>query len=672
MTIFAKYKCQQELNIPVTFAMEPGKKTSISDIPLCDATNDFGTERYVNGLVKFIENSSAPITIALQGEWGSGKTSLMNKLEYALCGANGQFEGVTINTWEYSMLSSPEVTVIKILRKLIAALTHPTLKEKAAKYFGALRAPVKAVLGAATHGISNGVGVGDVVDDWFDRIGNQPSDLEQLKQVLEDSIIKTLAQPNVRKKGVIVFIDDLDRLNPPVAVEILELLKNIFSLKNCIFILAIDYEVVVKGLEPKFGKLTERNEREFRSFFDKIIQVPFSLPVSNYRPMDFVLASLADIGYISNTDASRENTSLVESLTTIVESSVGKNPRSIKRLINTLSLLDCIAQCGNEDDEFSNSPQAKIVNFAVVAIQVCYPKIYRMLAYQPDFLKWDADMASRMNICTPETGSDDDDDENIEGYEVILDAVCETDPYLSQRRRDINKLFKLVKLTLTSAEPSGNTGMDFGEKMRKITDKSSVTGISADLGTIEFNSAEFVKKLQSNVMKRVEALRPDIKKWDFRKVFKFNGGIKFRKNSKLWRETVVKFETGQENNATRCDIVLDLSLNKPERMRNLTNEEIFGDEKFGSMLSILDETIGSALKHWFVKGPNVDDTTFGNYSEYLRFLYDHDWADGKLAVDARYNISFDRASKFELQEVINLIAELVIANYDFQASAGKL
>ncbi|MDE6116262.1 MAG: KAP family NTPase [Duncaniella sp.] len=652
--------------------MEPGKKTSISDIPLCDVTNDFGTERYVNGLVKFIQNSSAPITIALQGEWGSGKTSLMNKLEYALCGTTGEFEGITINTWEYSMLSSPEVTVIKILRKLIAALTHPTLKEKAAKYFGALRAPVKAVLGAATHGISNGVGVGDVVDDWFDRISNQPSDLEQLKQVLEDSIIKTLSQPNVRKKGVIVFIDDLDRLNPPVAVEILELLKNIFSLKNCIFILAIDYEVVVKGLEPKFGKLTERNEREFRSFFDKIIQVPFSLPVSNYRPMDFVLASLADIGYISSTDASRENAILVESLTTIVESSVGKNPRSIKRLINTLSLLDCIAQCGNEDDQFSKSPQAKIVNFAVVAIQVCYPKIYRMLAYQPDFLKWDADMASRMNIRIPETVSNDDDDDSADEYEVILDAVCETDPYLSQRRRDINKLFKLVQQTLALTESHDDSGLDFGEQMRKITDKSSVTGINTDLGTIEFNSAEFVKKLQSNVMKRVEALRPDIKKWDFRKVFKFNGGIKFRKNSKLWRETVVKFETGQENNVTRCDIVLDLSLNKPERMRGLTDEEIFSDEKFGSLLSRLDETIGSAMKHWFVKGPHVDDATFDNYSEYLRFLYDHDWADGKLSVDAKYNISFDRASKFEQPEVIDLIAELVIANYDFQTAAGDL
>ena len=43
-------------------------KSSLSDIPFSEEVNDFGTERYVNGLIKFIENSSAPITIALQGE----------------------------------------------------------------------------------------------------------------------------------------------------------------------------------------------------------------------------------------------------------------------------------------------------------------------------------------------------------------------------------------------------------------------------------------------------------------------------------------------------------------------------------------------------------------------------------------------------------------------------
>ena len=216
-------------------------KSSLSDTPLTVPVNDFGTEHYVNGLIKFIENSEAPITIALQGEWGSGKTSLMNKLEQRLCGEDGKFIGVNINTWEYSMLASQEVTIVKILQKLVGALAEPSMKEKVGRFFDKFsRATVKAGLGMFTSETG-------VVDDVLDGFGtNRPSELEQLKEVLEESIEKRTTVSN--KSSVFVFIDDLDRLNPPVAVEILELLKNVFTLNKCIFVLAIDYEVVVKGL----------------------------------------------------------------------------------------------------------------------------------------------------------------------------------------------------------------------------------------------------------------------------------------------------------------------------------------------------------------------------------------------------------------------------------------
>ena len=293
-------------------------KSSLSDTPLTVPVNDFGTEHYVNGLIKFIENSEAPITIALQGEWGSGKTSLMNKLEQRLCGEDGKFIGVNINTWEYSMLASQEVTIVKILQKLVGALAEPSMKEKVGRFFDKFsRATVKAGLGMFTSETG-------VVDDVLDGFGtNRPSELEQLKEVLEESIEKRTTESN--KSSVLVFIDDLDRLNPPVAVEILELLKNVFTLNKCIFVLAIDYEVVVKGLKPKFGELTDKNEREFRSFFDKIIQVPFSLPVNNYRPMDFVLDSLEKVSFINGLE--RENPTTRDAFGKIVVSSVGKNPR---------------------------------------------------------------------------------------------------------------------------------------------------------------------------------------------------------------------------------------------------------------------------------------------------------------------------------------------------------
>lgn len=70
------------------------------------------------------------------------------------------------------------------------------------------------------------------------------------------------------------FIDDLDRVPSPTAVEILDITKNIFNILNCVFALAIDYEVVVKRW---FGKNSAENGREIRQYFVKIIQIPFTI-----------------------------------------------------------------------------------------------------------------------------------------------------------------------------------------------------------------------------------------------------------------------------------------------------------------------------------------------------------------------------------------------------------
>ena len=252
-------------------------------MPLSESVNDFGVEGYVKGLERFIEHAATPLTIALQGEWGSGKTSLMNRLYNDLCSESKEYIGININTWEYSMLSSPEETVIKIIGELVHSLSKedPSASSKVGKF-------MKGALGMAYRfgrelSKSAFPGAGMIVEGVgvpTDLPGSSSDDksitLSELKKTLTEAVQKTITDFN--KKGVIVFVDDLDRLNPPLAVQILELLKNIFTLENCIFILAIDYEVVVKGLEPKFGKLADSNEREFRSFFDKP-------KIRNYHPI---------------------------------------------------------------------------------------------------------------------------------------------------------------------------------------------------------------------------------------------------------------------------------------------------------------------------------------------------------------------------------------------------
>ena len=93
--------------------------------------------------------------------------------------------------------------------------------------------------------------------------------------------------------------------------------------------MAIDYQVVVKGLEHKFGKQTAQNEWEFRAFFDKIIQLPFMMPMGQYNIGKYVNSLLIDIGFVGKPGLDDE------SVRQIVLQTIGGNPRSLKRLVNS-------------------------------------------------------------------------------------------------------------------------------------------------------------------------------------------------------------------------------------------------------------------------------------------------------------------------------------------------
>lgn len=192
-------------------------KTSLSDLPFVENINDFGTERYVNGLIKFIENSSAPLTIALQGEWGSGKTSLMTRLERQLCSSpDSHFIGIEINTWEHSMLTSPEATVYKILVHLVHELTKDDAdSKKTFKNF--LRGAGNFLYRGARESLKTIPGVGGMLAVGLEaaNIPTQlpdvtdeapPASLSDLKKSLGAAVQKSIAEAN--KRGVIIFVHD--------------------------------------------------------------------------------------------------------------------------------------------------------------------------------------------------------------------------------------------------------------------------------------------------------------------------------------------------------------------------------------------------------------------------------------------------------------------------------
>lgn len=462
-------------------------QSNIIDIPRKAGAPDLlGVDNYMQALIQFIETCQMPTTIAIQGEWGSGKTSMLNQIRYQLCESGKNIEsdnelpyyGIWINTWQYSLMKSKEETLMAIL----AGLTNEVTKIVEGKHQSQSQAAIKKVKSifskiakAGAKAAISQVGLEeDLVDAVLDR-GEENVDLLTFKSSLQEAIEKCLEldlKEGNNNRGFIFFIDDLDRIDPPVAVEILELIKNIFEVNHCIFVLAIDYEVVVKGLIPKFGALTEKNEREFRSFFDKIIQLPFSMPVAMYDVNHFLIESLHNIGYLHKDNS---NEAIQDKYADFALLSVGTNPRSLKRLINTLSLLHII---GSQKDGAANknNENESLINFGLVCIQIAYPRIYQAILEEPDFKGWNDKTAKRLRLTELselQLSHLKDIEEFDEEWELVVYRIAQQETFLSSRAFQISQLLNFIAEAVPREE-------DFGNYISRVIGFSTVTSVSLD------------------------------------------------------------------------------------------------------------------------------------------------------------------------------------------------
>lgn len=120
------------------------------------------------------------------------------------------------------------------------------------------------------------------------------------------------------------------------------------------------------------------------------------MPVSSYKVNEFLKESLRNIEYISTSQASNEV--LITKFSNIANLSVGSNPRSIKRLLNSLSLIKCINDAKDDDDLKLESDTDLLLNFFLVSLQIAYPKIYNILVENNDFTAWNESIALNYNL----------------------------------------------------------------------------------------------------------------------------------------------------------------------------------------------------------------------------------------------------------------------------------
>lgn len=343
-----------------------------TDKPVENIANDtFGISRYINGLCTFILHCETPMTISIQGDWGSGKTSMMNMVRAKLNESN--VHTIWFNTWQFSQFQMQDNLAISMLGSLLSELDCD--KKKVKDLLGTLGNASRTALKILADNVAGGV----VADKLGEIMGAPEVDsaekIKEIKNDFQNAINKKLNSLN--KEKAVIFIDDLDRLQPAKAVELLEVLKVFLDCEKCVFVLAVDYSVVTQGIKQKFGDSVD--EEKGKSFFDKIIQLPFKMPVAQYDISNYISDALKEMGIAYDEKSVKQYVGLIET-------SIGCNPRSIKRLFNTYMLLDIISQ---ESSYSANDSKRRMILFAIICMQMEFDELYNFIVSSKDTLSND-------------------------------------------------------------------------------------------------------------------------------------------------------------------------------------------------------------------------------------------------------------------------------------------
>lgn len=349
--------------------------TYLEDIP--STAPDFNYTLVAKALTPLLSRKSIGATVVgIHGPWGTGKTTMMRALERELKKGFAKDEAVFIdfNAWKYQERQALWRALIlrvlgalrdqgadkKSLEELESSLYRSFAVEEKGPWQLNWRTLIVELIGIVlsvlkldfiAKALKGSVG-------FFGRLlwGEKPDEealvddarVEKLASVLERTTVQRqvvqvqsieqfiekfdqLINPdNGQRRRVFVFIDDLDRCLPESALEIFEAIKLFLDAPGCGYVVAIDRDVIRKGLAVKYTQQTRDAGGGLfidpDEYMEKTISVSYDLPrLSN----DDALTLIRAFDLPVKLDNKHEE---------LIIAGLGPNPRRVKRFMNTLSV----------------------------------------------------------------------------------------------------------------------------------------------------------------------------------------------------------------------------------------------------------------------------------------------------------------------------------------------
>jgi hypothetical protein len=262
-----------------------------------------------------------PATIGVYGDWGGGKSSIMQMLKDDFQKeTDGQdveanpYKGVAVlyfNGWLFEGYDDAKAALLSSI--LTALRDHkrfgPKLRAQASAllkrvdYMRGLRMLFTGALAGGVVAATGGVGLAAVLpaiatgalagakdtaaDAVKESLGKEPeskqdealSDIRQFRDDFADMLVKSDI------KTLVVLIDDLDRCSPERIIENLEAIKLFLNVPNTAFVIGADRRIIRQAVAWRYrdalkadNSLADPTERLVDDYLEKLIQIPYRLP----------------------------------------------------------------------------------------------------------------------------------------------------------------------------------------------------------------------------------------------------------------------------------------------------------------------------------------------------------------------------------------------------------
>ena len=247
----------------------------MNDCITFDDRDEFERKPFAEKLIRLIEEDVDVFPLAINGEWGTGKTEFCKKIVHLINQEHASsMKAEYFDAFSEDAYNQPLTSILARLYKTYSderdkkeLKKHATnLMLTAAGIFVESFQPTFGILSEALPKTINKF-ISGILEQAFEHKAKTDEYLDELKSFL--------TKVTAREK-LVLFIDELDRCKPDYALHLLEVVKHVFDIPNLKIIFVVNQNQLIEIVRHSYGN----NQEVATKYLDKFFKLNINLPQS--------------------------------------------------------------------------------------------------------------------------------------------------------------------------------------------------------------------------------------------------------------------------------------------------------------------------------------------------------------------------------------------------------